>query len=145
MLHAAHGALTPSIFTFENSKCLFSYPHTHFSFSFLSFCRAGIVYNVTKRAVGVEVNKQVRNRIEKKRFNLRVEHVHVSKCRQDFLDRVQKNDKLKREAKEAKKTLPIEMLKRYFGTPKAGYVASAQSSAGLPVLLRPLPFDDVLN
>lgn len=33
------------------------------------------------------------------RINVRVEHVTHSKCRTDFLDRVQENEKLKREAK----------------------------------------------
>jgi large subunit ribosomal protein L21e len=56
--------------------------------------RTGIVFNVSRRAVGVEINKQVRNRIIKKRINVRVEHVHPSKCRIDFLNRVSENDRV---------------------------------------------------
>jgi large subunit ribosomal protein L21e len=56
--------------------------------------RTGIVYNVSRRAVGVEFNKQVRNRIVKKRISVRVEHIQPSKCRKDFLDRVQRNEQV---------------------------------------------------
>jgi large subunit ribosomal protein L21e len=61
--------------------------------------RTGTVFNVTPHAVGVEVNKQVGNRIIKKHINVRVEHVRQSKCRKDFLDRVKKNEDIKRKAK----------------------------------------------
>lgn len=43
--------------------------------------RTGIVYNVTKSAVGVIVYKVVGNRYLEKRVNLRIEHVKHSKCR----------------------------------------------------------------
>jgi ribosomal protein L21E len=45
----------------------------------------GRVYNVTKRALGVVVNKRIKNRWIGKKINVRVEHVKHSKCRQDFL------------------------------------------------------------
>jgi len=57
--------------------------------------RTGRVFNVTPHAVGVIVNKRVRNRIIPKRINVRVEHVKHSKCREDFLQRMKKNDELK--------------------------------------------------
>lgn len=63
--------------------------------------RTGVVWNVTPRAVGVEVNKQVRNRIIRKRLHVRIEHVHHSKCREDFLKRVKSNDAARRAAKSA--------------------------------------------
>ena len=59
--------------------------------------RTGVVFDVTKTAVGVEVNKQVRNRIIKKRIHVKVDHVLPSKCRVEFLNRVKKNEALKRE------------------------------------------------
>jgi len=62
--------------------------------------RTGRVYNVTKSAVGVVVNKRVGTRILPKRINVRIEHVKHSKCRDDFLQRVKKNEALKKEAKE---------------------------------------------
>ena len=61
--------------------------------------RTGIVWNVTPRAIGVEVNKQVRNRIIKKRIHVRVEHITKSKCREDFLNRVKENAVKRAEAK----------------------------------------------
>ena len=53
--------------------------------------RTGIVYNVTKTAVGVIVYKIVGNRYIEKRVNVRVEHIKHSKCRQEFLARVKRN------------------------------------------------------
>jgi len=49
--------------------------------------KTGRIWNVTRRAVGVEVNKVVRNRILRKRIHVRVEHVSKSRCREDFLAR----------------------------------------------------------
>lgn len=103
------------------------------------------MYNVTQRAVGVELNKPIRNRIIKKRVNIRVEHVHPSKCRLDFLARVKKNETVKREAKAKGERVPITMLKRYPGTPKAGYLVTALTATGtLPALVAPLAFDEML-
>merc|ERR1711916_277251 len=47
--------------------------------------RTGIIYNVTKRGLGVIVNKTVGHRIMKKRINIRLEHAQRSRCRDDFL------------------------------------------------------------
>merc|ERR1712232_184720 len=70
--------------------------------------KTGIVWNVTPRAVGVEVNKQVGNRIIKKRIHVRIEHVQHSSCRQSFLDRVKENDKKRKEAKAAGKKISLK-------------------------------------
>ena len=61
--------------------------------------RTGQVYNITKRAVGVRVAKQVNGRIINKHLNVRVEHVIPSKCRDDLKVRVQRNEALKKAAK----------------------------------------------
>jgi len=61
--------------------------------------RTGIVYNVTKSAVGVIVHKIVGNRYLEKRVNVRIEHVKHSKCRDDFLRRVKENAIKKKEAR----------------------------------------------
>lgn len=61
--------------------------------------KTGRIYNVTKRAVGVIVNKKVRGEILAKKINLRVEHIRHSKCRDDFLQRVVRNEIVKKEAK----------------------------------------------
>ncbi|KAI3798347.1 hypothetical protein L1987_33618 [Smallanthus sonchifolius] len=61
--------------------------------------RTGQVWNVTKRAIGVEMNKQVGNRIIKKRIHVRIEHVMPSRCNEELKRRIKKNDQLKAEAK----------------------------------------------
>ncbi|KAJ4750000.1 60S ribosomal protein L21 [Rhynchospora pubera] len=61
--------------------------------------RTGSVWNVTKRAIGVEINKQVGNRIIRKRIHVRVEHVMPSRCNEEFKLRKKKNDELKAAAK----------------------------------------------
>jgi len=90
--------------------------------------RTGVIWNVTKRALGVELNKTVRpgalrapcrdaqrrngadpealpsqigNRQIKKRIHVRVEHVQPSRCREDFLARRTSNDIKKAAAKKA--------------------------------------------
>merc|ERR1712121_489738 len=62
--------------------------------------RTGRVFNVTQHAVGVVVNKQVRNQILPKRINIRIEHIKPSKSREGFLERRRTNDILKKQAME---------------------------------------------
>ncbi len=45
--------------------------------------KTGIVYNVTKSAVGVIINKKVGNRYLEKRVNVRVEHIASSRSREE--------------------------------------------------------------
>merc|ERR1712224_56376 len=61
--------------------------------------KTGQVFDVTKHAVGVIVNKRVGNRIIPKRIHVRIEHVRKSQSREAFRDRVRQNDAAKREAK----------------------------------------------
>ena len=82
--------------------------------------RTGVVFNVTKSSVGVVVNKLVNGRIIQKRVNIRVEHVHPSKCRVDFLARVQKNEAHKRDVR-GKKAESVA-LKRIPRQPRAGTI-----------------------
>ena len=56
--------------------------------------RTGRVFNVNPRSIGVEVSKQVRNRLVMKRLHIRVEHLRLSTCRRDFLNRIKENDKV---------------------------------------------------
>ena len=67
--------------------------------------RTGRVFNVNPRAIGVIVNKQVRNRIIPKRIHVRVEHLKLSTSRQEFLNRIRDNDKKKTEANKAGKPI----------------------------------------
>ena len=72
--------------------------------------KTGKVFNVTKHAVGVVVNKRVGNRIIPKRIHVRVEHVRMSSCREAFKQRVRDNDAKKREAKAAGKFVNIKRV-----------------------------------
>jgi large subunit ribosomal protein L21e len=64
--------------------------------------RTGRVFNVSKRALGIIVNKTLGNRILAKRITVRVEHVKQSNSRKDFLKRVVANEKIKTEARKLK-------------------------------------------
>ena len=77
--------------------------------------RTGVVFNVTRNSVGIEVNKVVRGNILKKRIHVRIEHCRPSKCRLDFLKRVKENEQKKKAAKAAGKKI---VLKRIPGQPR---------------------------
>jgi len=101
--------------------------------------RTGRVYNVTKRAVGVRVNKIVGNRIIHKHINVRIEHVHQSKCRQGFLDRVKANELKK---KEARATGVRAEIKRLPLQPKEAYTLKTNKVA--PTTMAAQPFVDLM-
>ncbi|KAI9222637.1 60S ribosomal protein L21-A [Blastocladiella britannica] len=88
--------------------------------------RTGIIYNVTKTAVGVIINKRVGNRFMEKKVNVRIEHVKHSKCRDDFLKRVKENAAKKAAAKAAGVKV---VLKRLPAAPReATLVKTAKTS-----------------
>ncbi|KAL1513092.1 hypothetical protein ABEB36_002561 [Hypothenemus hampei] len=97
--------------------------------------KTGRVFNVTAHALGVIVNKRVRGKIIPKRINIRIEHVNHSKCRQDFLERVKQNEKLRREAKEKQVTVT---LKRQPAQPRAAHIVSGKDGA---ISLAPIPYE----
>ena len=97
--------------------------------------KTGRVFNVTQHAVGVIVNKRVRERFIAKRINVRIEHVKHSKCQEDFLRRVHANEKLRKEAKE-KNT--FVQLKRQPAQPRPAHIVSGKVA---PVLLAPIPYE----
>ena len=70
--------------------------------------KTGRIWDVTKHAVGVVVNKRVGPRIIPKRIHVRVEHVRMSSCREAFKARVRANDQAKRDAKAAGKRVDIK-------------------------------------
>ena len=82
----------------------------------------------------------MRNRVEKKRINVRIEHVRPSKCRTDFLARAKAVDARKREAKLKGIRLPITDIKRFPTAPKLGFEVIPETVA----TLKPIPFDDML-
>ena len=67
--------------------------------------RTGRVFNVNPRSIGIIFHKVVGNRKIEKRLHARVEHVRLSRCREDFVKRVQENDKKKQEAKKQGKKI----------------------------------------
>ena len=76
-----------------NSDNLCSMPHKVYH------GKTGIVYNVTKSAVGVIIYKRVGNRYIEKRVNVRIEHVSLSRSREEFINRVKENAGKKQKAK----------------------------------------------
>ncbi|OCK83797.1 60S ribosomal protein L21 [Lepidopterella palustris CBS 459.81] len=101
--------------------------------------KTGVVYNVNKSAVGVILYKQVGNRYIEKRVNLRVEHVKLSRSREDFLKRVKENS-----AKMTKaKTEGVHMhLKRQPVMPReARTVATAEN---VPESLAPIAYETTI-
>merc|ERR1712105_173675 len=88
--------------------------------------KTGRVFNVSKHAVGVVVNKRVKGKILPKRISVRIEHVKHSQCRKDFLDRVKANEVKKTEAKTTgKKGAPC---KRLPAPPKEAHLVSTNDN-----------------
>jgi len=100
--------------------------------------RTGIIYNVTPRAVGVIINKIVGNRYIEKRVNIRVEHIRHSKCRQEFLDRVKGNDKVKKDANEKGERV---VLKRVPRLPRNAHTIKGLE---LPTTIVPVPYETTI-
>ncbi|XP_050382472.1 60S ribosomal protein L21-1 [Argentina anserina] len=98
--------------------------------------RTGRVWNVTKRAIGVEINKQVGNRIIRKRIHVRVEHVQPSRCTEEFRLRKVKNDQLKAEAKAKGEVIST---KRQPKGPKPGFMVEG----AVMETVTPIPYDVV--
>merc|ERR1711933_151062 len=67
--------------------------------------KTGIVFNVNRNALGVEMTKIVGNRQLRKRIHVRIEHVRKSRCNEAFLKRVKENDQKKKDAKLMGKTI----------------------------------------
>ena len=110
-------------------------PHKHYH------GRTGIVFNVTKSAVGVRVNKLVNGRILEKRIHVRIEHIRKSKCQKEHLERVKANEEAK---KEAAKSGNKVNLKRQPKAPKEGYFLAAAGGDGEITTIQPLPFSDLV-
>ena len=98
--------------------------------------KTGVVYNVTKSAVGVIIYKQVGNRYIEKRVNLRVEHVRLSRSREEFIVRVKTNAEKKRKAKEEGTTV---FLKRQADKPREARTVSAKDNK--PESYAPIAYD----
>merc|ERR1712029_828030 len=82
-------------------------PHKHYH------GRTGIVFNVTKSAIGVRVNKFVNGRILEKRIHVRIEHIRKSKCQKEIIERVKSNEAAKKAAREGGEKLTLSAFPRH--------------------------------
>ena len=101
--------------------------------------KTGVIYNVTKSAVGVILYKPVGNRFIEKRVNVRVEHIQPSRSREGFLTRVKENAELKRKAKAEGK--PVQ-LKRLPAAPRDARVVSYKDNK--PETVAPVPYETTI-
>lgn len=96
--------------------------------------RTGVVFGVTQRGVGVLVNKRVGNRIVAKRLCVRIEHVRPSRCREDFVRRVQQHAAQRRAGEHV-------CMKRQPEGPRGAHVVACD---GQPETVRPQPYETAL-
>ena len=101
--------------------------------------KTGVVYNVTKSAVGVILYKQVGNRYMEKRVNVRVEHVRHSRSRNEFLTRVKDNAAKRRKAKE--EGVHVH-LKRQPAMPREARTVGAKENK--PETITPIPYETTI-
>ncbi|KAM5431667.1 60S ribosomal protein L21A [Microsporum canis] len=101
--------------------------------------KTGVVYNVTKSAVGVIIYKRVGNRYIEKRVNVRIEHINHSRSREEFLNRVKENAIKKRKAKE--EGIHVHLKRQPVG-PREARVVSLEGNA--PETLAPLPYETTI-
>ncbi|KAL8452055.1 hypothetical protein Emed_001596 [Eimeria media] len=97
--------------------------------------RTGVVFNVTQRAVGVEIKKVVGNRQLVKRLHVRIEHVRKSRCNELFLRRVKENDEAHHEAHLQGKAIKTKRVVP--GPREGGFVAGDNLE-----VLEPAPFTE---
>lgn len=84
--------------------------------------RTGRIWNITPRAVGVEINKRVKQRIIRKRIHVRIEHVRPSACKRDFNERIQANRAITAaNKKETDATKKQALVKRVPTQPRPAY------------------------
>eukprot|EP01111_Echinosteliopsis_oligospora_P002918 TRINITY_DN146_c0_g1_i1.p1 TRINITY_DN146_c0_g1~~TRINITY_DN146_c0_g1_i1.p1 ORF type:complete len:172 (-),score=40.61 TRINITY_DN146_c0_g1_i1:77-592(-) len=63
--------------------------------------KTGKVWDITPRAVGVELLKRVREKLIRKRIHVRVEHIKKSNCGRDFTQRLAANSAARKQHKTA--------------------------------------------
>jgi large subunit ribosomal protein L21e len=101
--------------------------------------KTGVVYNVTKSALGIIIFKKVKHRYIEKRVNVRIEHVQPSRSREGFLQRVKQNDELKKKAKETGEKVN---LKRQPLMPRDGRKVDIKKNK--PITVAPLAYETTI-
>eukprot|EP00761_Pharyngomonas_kirbyi_P011179 gb/GECH01011204.1/.p1 GENE.gb/GECH01011204.1/~~gb/GECH01011204.1/.p1 ORF type:complete len:165 (+),score=13.99 gb/GECH01011204.1/:1-495(+) len=90
--------------------------------------RTGRVWNVTPRAVGVEVNKKVGNRVIKKRIHVRVEHVKPSRCQEDYIKRRTTNAIRRKLREKYGNKASLKPVKRQAAQPRPGHLVKTKKA-----------------
>lgn len=101
--------------------------------------KTGVIYNVTKSAVGIIIYKKVKHRYLEKRINIRIEHVQPSRSREDFLKRVKSNAEAKKQAKADGVAVSV---KRQPAGPRDAQTVSLTDNP--PETLTPLPYETTI-
>ncbi|KAI0113829.1 ribosomal protein L21e-domain-containing protein [Hypoxylon sp. NC0597] len=101
--------------------------------------KTGVVYNVTKTAVGVIIYKKVKHRYIEKRVNIRIEHISRSRSREDFLKRVKQNAELKKKAKSEGTTVTV---KRHPALPREARTVSMKDNH--PETVTPIAYETTI-
>ncbi|KAK2064953.1 ribosomal protein L21e [Colletotrichum caudatum] len=101
--------------------------------------KTGVIYNVTKSAVGIIIYKKVKHRYIEKRINIRIEHISPSRSRDDFLRRVKENAALKKQAQAEGKAL---QLKRLPLMPREARTVDFKENK--PETVTPLPYETTI-
>ncbi|UNI24400.1 60S ribosomal protein L21A [Purpureocillium takamizusanense] len=101
--------------------------------------KTGVIYNVTKSAVGVIIYKKVWHRYIEKRINVRIEHIQPSRSREDFLKRVKTNAEAKKKARAEGVTVQV---KRLPAQPREARTVSLTDNP--PETVTPLPYETTI-
>merc|ERR1719221_982969 len=88
--------------------------------------RTGVIFNVNKSAVGIEMTKLVRGKLLRKRIHVRVEHVRKSRCQADFIVRRREKAVKLAEAKAAGLAKPV--IKRVPAGPRPGEMVKTKTA-----------------
>lgn len=102
--------------------------------------KTGVIYNVTKSAVGVIIAKRVGNRYIEKRVNVRIEHINLSRSREEFINRVKDNAAKKQKAKAEGTHM---FLKRQPVMPRVSRVVDAKDEHA-PETITPIPYETTI-
>lgn len=100
--------------------------------------RTAKVYDVTRRALGVIVNKRVKGRLVEKRMHVRIEHVRPSHCNDDHRNRVAKRKELARATPKGQK---VPSVKRQPTAPREAHFVKCQKED--IVELKPIKFTNM--
>ncbi|TFB03287.1 60S ribosomal protein L21-A [Trichoderma ghanense] len=101
--------------------------------------KTGVIYNVTKSAVGIIIYKKVKHRYMEKRINVRIEHIQPSRSREDFIKRVKANAAAKKQARADGVTVQV---KRQPALPRDASTVSLTDNP--PETVTPLPYETTI-